>query len=195
MAALLISHQNALAPGARVSIRDEEWLIRRIDRTSSDSAVLRVFGLSPLAEGKEARFIDSIERENGEISIVDHSKTKAVADSSAFFCESRLLLESHIRLRHGKRLTQRRSDVNDRRAISDVRRFLKTYVMPLAEDPFHEFEDGWGIKFTVNDRIGRRQVTMMEEEEIADSSNENSPFTYQDDIDPEEMAGFSIHSR
>ena len=92
----------------------------------------------------------------------------------------------------GKRLTQRRSDVNDRRAISDVRRFLKTYVMPLAEDPFHEFEDGWGIKFTVNDRIGRRQVTMMEEEEIADSSNENSPFTYQDDIDPEEMAGFSI---
>ena len=92
----------------------------------------------------------------------------------------------------GKRLTQRRSDVNDRRAISDVRKFLKTYVMPLADDPFHEFKDGWGIKFTVNDGIGRRQVTMMEEEEIADSLDENSPFTYQDDIDPEEMAGFSI---
>jgi predicted Ser/Thr protein kinase len=92
----------------------------------------------------------------------------------------------------GKRLTQRRSDVNDRRAITDIRKFLKSYVMPLAEDPLHEFEDGWGIKFTVNDRIGRRQVTMMEEEEIADSLNENSPCTYQDDIDPEEMAGCSI---
>ena len=48
--------------------------------------------------------------------------------------------------------------VNDRRAISDVRIFLKSYVMPSKEDPFHEFEDGWGIRFTVNDQISRRQV-------------------------------------
>jgi hypothetical protein len=122
MAALLTSQQNTYAPGSRVSIRGEEWLIRRIDRTSSDAAVLRVVGLSPLVEGKESRFIDSIERENEEISIVDPRKTKAVADSSSYFCESRLLLESHIRLRHGR----------------------------------------------------------------YPSSNENSPFTYQDDIDPEE---------
>lgn len=93
----------------------------------------------------------------------------------------------------GKRLTQRRGDVNDRKAISDVRIFLKTYVMPLNEDPFHEFEDGWGIKFTVNDKIARRQVKTIEAEEIADRSDENSPFTYQDDIDPVEMAGFTIH--
>ena len=92
----------------------------------------------------------------------------------------------------GKRLSQRRSDVNDRKAISDVRIFLKTYVMPLNDDPFHEFEDGWGIKFTVNDQVGRRQVKTIEDEEIADSSDDNSPFTYQDDIDPVEMAGFSI---
>ena len=92
----------------------------------------------------------------------------------------------------GKRLTQRRSDVNDRRAISDVRKFLKTYVMPMADDPFHEFKDSWGIEFTVNDRIGRRQVASMEEDEVADSPDEDSPFTYQDDIDPEEIAAFSI---
>jgi hypothetical protein len=42
----------------------------------------------------------------------------------------------------GNRLTQRRGDVNDRKAISDVRIFLKTHVMPSNEDPFHEFEDG-----------------------------------------------------
>ena len=77
MAATLTSHQNAYAPGARVSIRDEEWLIRRIDRTSSGAAVLGVVGLSPLVEGKEARFIDSIERESGEIAIVDPRNTKA----------------------------------------------------------------------------------------------------------------------
>jgi hypothetical protein len=54
------------------------------------------------------------------------------------------------------RLTQRRGNVNDRKAISDVRKFLKSNVMPLSDDPFHEFEDGWGGKFNVNDQIGRR---------------------------------------
>lgn len=92
----------------------------------------------------------------------------------------------------GKRLTQRRSDTNDRKAISDVRIFLKTYVMPLDEDPFHEFEDGWGIRFSVNDKIGRRQVkTIEEEEKFTSMADEDSPFTYHDDIDPTEMAGFS----
>jgi superfamily II DNA or RNA helicase len=97
MAGLISSPQNAFAPGARVSIRDEEWLIRRIDRTSSGAAVLGVVGLSPLVEGKEARFIDSIENESGEISIVDPRNTKAVADASQYYSESRLVLESHIR--------------------------------------------------------------------------------------------------
>jgi hypothetical protein len=92
----------------------------------------------------------------------------------------------------GNRLTQSRRDVNDRKAISDVRIFLKSYVMPLSDDPFREFKDGWGIKFTVNDQIGRRQVKTIEDDEIADERNDDSPFTYQDDIDPFEMAGFSI---
>jgi len=93
----------------------------------------------------------------------------------------------------GNRLTQRRGDVNDPKAISDVRVFLRTHVMPLNEDPFHEFEDGWRIKFTVNDQIGRRHVRTIEEKELADLSDKDSPFNYQDDIDPVEMAGFSNH--
>ena len=116
--------------------------------------------------------------------------------------------DMNIRLRHGRHptrllqilgylgrgnsLTQRRSDVNDRKAISDVRKFLKSYVMPLSDDPFHEFEDGWGIKFTVSDKIGRLQVKTIEEDEVADVSDEESPFIYHDAIDPVEMAGFSV---
>ena len=42
------------------------------------------------------------------------------------------------------------------------------------------------------DQIGRRQMKTIEDNEIADSSYENSPFTYQDDIYPVEMVGFSI---
>ena len=102
------------------------------------------------------------------------------------------LLQIHGDLGMGNRLTQRRGDVNDRKAISDVRIFLKAYVMPLDEDPFHEFEDGWGIKITANDKIGRRQVKTIEDDEIAIESNEDSPFTYHDDIDPVEIAGFSV---
>jgi hypothetical protein len=48
------------------------------------------------------------------------------------------------------------------------------------------------IRFTVNDKIGRRQVkTIEEEEESAAMAEEDSPFTYENDIDPAEMAGFS----
>ncbi len=118
--------------------------------------------------------------------------------------------DMNIRLRHGrhptrtlqilgdlgmgKRLTQRRSDTNHRKAISDVRIFLKAYVMPLDEDPFHEFADGWGVRFAINDKIGRRQVmTIEEEEQFAAMTDEDSPFTYQNDIDPAEMAGFTLH--
>jgi hypothetical protein len=97
MASPLASLPNSYAPGARVSIRDQEWLIWRIDRTSSGAAVLGVVGLSPLVEGKEARFIDTIERENGEIAIVDPRNTKAVGDASPHYSESRLVLESQIR--------------------------------------------------------------------------------------------------
>jgi superfamily II DNA or RNA helicase len=85
------------APGTRVSIRDEEWLIRNIDRTSSGGEVLAVVGLSPLVEGKEARFLREIEEANGEIEVIDPRQTRAVADPSPFYRESRLMLESHFR--------------------------------------------------------------------------------------------------
>ena len=86
-----------IAPGTRVSIRDEEWLVRNIDRTSSGVEVYGCVGLSPLVEGKEARFLRDIEEANGEIEIVDPRLTRAVPDSSAFYRESRLMLESLLR--------------------------------------------------------------------------------------------------
>jgi hypothetical protein len=59
----------------------------------------------------------------------------------------------------------------------------------LAEDidADHNYDSSVAL-----DQIGRRQVKTIEDNDITDSSYENSPFTYQDDIDPVEMAGFSI---
>ena len=48
------------------------------------------------------------------------------------------------------------------------------------------------MRFTVNDKSGRSQVKTIEDDGIADNSDEHSPFTYQDDIDSVEMAGSSI---
>jgi hypothetical protein len=137
----------------------------------------------------------SIELEGLRCRIHGEERTRPWADMNIRLRHGRhptRLLQILGDLGMGKRLTQRRGDVNDRKAISDVRIFLRTYAMPLDDDPFHEFEDGWGIKFTVNDKIGRRQVKTIEDEELADSSDEDSPFTYQDDIDPAEIAGFSV---
>ncbi len=38
----------------------------------------------------------------------------------------------------------------------------------------------------------RRQVKTIKDDEIADRSDEDSPFTYHDDIDLAEMSGFSV---
>lgn len=48
------------------------------------------------------------------------------------------------------------------------------------------------MRFTVNDKIGRSQVKTIEEDEIAKESNEDSPFTHEDNIDLVGMVGFSF---
>ena len=50
------------APGARVIIRDAEWLVRRVDRTSTDGQSLSVVGLSELIKEKEAIYELEIDR-------------------------------------------------------------------------------------------------------------------------------------
>ena len=64
--------------------------------------------------------------------------------------------------------------------------------MPLSDDPLHEFEDLWSIKFTVNDQVGRNQVKTIEDEEMAIANNNDSPFIYQDDIFSSEIVIFSL---
>ena len=48
------------------------------------------------------------------------------------------------------------------------------------------------MRFTVNDKIDRSQVKTIEEDEIAKESNEDSPYTYEDNIDLMEMSRFSF---
>ena len=81
------------APGMRVLIRDEEWMVRKCDPNSYQTYTLQCVGLSPLVRDKTAYFLSNLEK----ITIINPAKTKLVPDRSARFIRSRLFLESQWR--------------------------------------------------------------------------------------------------
>jgi hypothetical protein len=53
---------NTFGLGGRIVVRDAEWLVRRVDRTSSGGQALGVVGISELVRDKEAIFLTEIEQ-------------------------------------------------------------------------------------------------------------------------------------
>ncbi|NLY58229.1 MAG: hypothetical protein GX071_06835, partial [Gammaproteobacteria bacterium] len=68
--------QALYAPGARVVIRDCEWIVRRADRSNDGGYILTVDGLSELVNGKSARFLTQLEEQAGTIRILDPVETR-----------------------------------------------------------------------------------------------------------------------
>ncbi|MCX7175436.1 MAG: DEAD/DEAH box helicase [Proteobacteria bacterium] len=82
------------APGARVVIRDEEWLVRRVDPSSDGGHLLSCDGVSELVRGRAAQFLTELE---DEIKVLDPAKTELVADTSSNFNSTFLYLEAQLR--------------------------------------------------------------------------------------------------
>ena len=82
------------APGARVVIRDEEWLVRRVDPSSDGGHLLSCDGVSELVRGRAAQFLTLLE---DEIVVLDPAKTELVADPSSNFNSTFLYLEAQLR--------------------------------------------------------------------------------------------------
>lgn len=82
------------APGARVVIRDAEWLVRKVDRTSTGGQALSVVGLSELVKDKEAIFLTEIDK---NVQVMDPVDTELVLDSSSYYRDSLLYMESLLR--------------------------------------------------------------------------------------------------
>ena len=82
------------APGARVLIRDEEWLVRRVDPSSDGGDLLICDGVSELVRGRSAQFLTKLEE---RIDVLDPAKTVLVADTSNAFNASMLYIESVLR--------------------------------------------------------------------------------------------------
>lgn len=78
------------APGMRVIIRDEEWVIRKIETNTLNNRVLYCSGISILVKDRSAIFLEDLEK----IEIVNPANVKLVIDDSPHFRKSQLYIES-----------------------------------------------------------------------------------------------------
>lgn len=81
------------APGMRTIIRDEEWMVKKVEKNNMGNNALYCVGVSPLVKDKEAVFLTDLE----EIAVVDPKDVKLVVDGSSFFRRTQLYLESQWR--------------------------------------------------------------------------------------------------
>ena len=81
------------APGMRAIIRDEEWVVKKIETNSLGNKSLYCTGVSPLVKDREAIFLADLEN----IQVVNPAEVKLIADTSPFYKKSLLYLESHWR--------------------------------------------------------------------------------------------------
>jgi superfamily II DNA or RNA helicase len=91
---LLSTAQPVYTPGARIIVRDAEWLVRRVDQTTSGGHALTVTGLSELVRDREAIFLTELD---GHPPLLRPEDTAFVADPSTQFRHALLYLESRLR--------------------------------------------------------------------------------------------------
>ena len=86
-------HASIPTPGARVVVRDAEWIVRRVDHAPGGYQIV-CDGVSELVRGREAVFLTALEP---TIQVLDPAETKLVPDNSAQFTDSILYMESQLR--------------------------------------------------------------------------------------------------
>ena len=72
------------APGMRTIIRDEEWMIRKVETNTLGNKTLYCVGISPLVKDRESIFLTDLE----EIKVVDPADVKLVPDHSSHYKRS-----------------------------------------------------------------------------------------------------------
>jgi superfamily II DNA or RNA helicase len=108
------------APGSRVVIRDEEWLLRRVDPAADGGWLLMCDGISELVQGQSPLFLTKLE---SDIAVLDPAKTELVTDDSPTYNAAILYLESQ----------RRRSVANDEKIHLGHRGVMN--LVPYQLDP------------------------------------------------------------
>jgi len=92
--------QSIIAPGTRIELRNEEWLVRRVDATLSGGQQLTCIGLSELVKDKESVFLTELDNNSSlktKISVLNPEDTEFIQDGSDGFIDSQLYLEALLR--------------------------------------------------------------------------------------------------
>ena len=108
------------APGSRAVIRDEEWLIRRVDPSTDGGWLLSCEGISDLVRGQNALFLTELE---DAIEVLDPARTELIPDTSPTYNATILYLES----------LRRRSVANDQHIHLGHRGVMN--LVPYQLDP------------------------------------------------------------
>ncbi len=86
--------QGNFAPGMRVEIRDSEWRVRNVVRSTDGGYLLACEGLSELVRGREGHFLTELE---GQVRVLDPKQTRLVDDTTSGYQASFLYLDTTIR--------------------------------------------------------------------------------------------------
>lgn len=81
------------APGMRTIIRDEEWMVKKIEKNNLGNRALYCIGISPLVKDKEVIFLTDLE----DIKVVNPAEVHLIPDTSSHFRRTQLYLESQWR--------------------------------------------------------------------------------------------------
>ena len=81
------------APGMRTIIRDEEWMVKKIEKNNLGNQALHCIGISELVKDKEVIFLTDLE----DIKVVNPAEVRLIPDTSSRFRRTQLYLESQWR--------------------------------------------------------------------------------------------------
>ncbi len=81
------------APGSRIVVRDEEWLVRSVKTGTADGTMIKAVGVSEFVQDVEATFFTALDA----IAPMRPEQTQLVRDTSSRFRQSRLFLEAVLR--------------------------------------------------------------------------------------------------
>ena len=84
---------SSFVQGARVEVRDEEWMVRQSQATDHDGTMVKVVGVSDLVRDVEATFFTKLD----DIRPILPEDTELVTESSSHYAQSRLFLEAILR--------------------------------------------------------------------------------------------------
>lgn len=113
------------APGMRIIVRGEEWMVRKVETNSLGHQTLHVIGLSQLVKDYESMFLVDVEK---NIEIVDPAKVRLVPDNSAFFRKSKVFIESQWR---AKIPTDKKIHIGDKACMDTLHYQLEPAQMAL----------------------------------------------------------------